>query len=107
MEFFGTFRGRLLLIFAFLIVTTLGVQYYLNLYMQNENDERRALSEKALKAGFVLGVNGITSGEYMEDVISVPGQRFLDDQDRERILDIIVISEKRKVPKKSIRKNFL
>lgn len=97
MDFFGTFRGRLLLIFAFLTLATLGVQYYLNLYMQNENDERRELREKALTAGFVLGVNGITSGEYMEDVISVPGQRFLDEQDRERILDIVVINNKRQV----------
>ena len=54
MDFFGTFRGRLLLIFAFLTVATLGVQYYLNLYMQNENDVRRALHDKALFAGLKL-----------------------------------------------------
>ena len=84
MEFFGTFRGRLLLIFAFLILATLGVQYYLNLYMQNENDRRRELHDKAILAGLKLGVFGITSGDYMSDIIAQPGQTYLDEPSRDR-----------------------
>ena len=44
-DFFRTFRGRLLLILAFLLVATLGVQYYLNLRTQNENNNLRAMQE--------------------------------------------------------------
>ena len=92
MEFFGTFRGRLLLIFAFLILATLGVQYYLNLYMQNENDRRRELHDKAILAGLKLGVFGITSGDYMSDIIAQPGQTYLDEPSRDRISDIVIIN---------------
>lgn len=92
MEFLGTFRGRLLLIFAFLILATLGVQYYLNLYMQAENDRRRELHDNALLAGLRLGVSGISSGEYMTDMIAVPGQTYLDQESRERISDVIIVN---------------
>jgi signal transduction histidine kinase len=94
MDFFGTFRGRLLLIFAFLTIATLGVQYYLNLYMQNENDVRRALHDKALFSGLKLGVSGITSGEYMTDMIAEPVQAYLDGESRDRIRDIIIVNNK-------------
>lgn len=92
MEFFGTFRGRLLLIFAFLILATLGVQYYLNLYMQNQNNVRRELHDNALLAGLRLGVSGISSGEYMTDMIARPGQTYLDEQSRDRISDVIIVN---------------
>ncbi|MEO5858110.1 MAG: ATP-binding protein [Pyrinomonadaceae bacterium] len=92
MEFFGTFRGRLLLIFAFLILATLGVQYYLNLYMQNENNVRRELHDNALLAGLRLGVSGISSGEYMTDMIAQPGQVYLDSSSTERVSDVIIIN---------------
>ena len=92
MEFFGTFRGRLLLIFAFLILATLGVQYYLNLYMQAENDRRRELHDNALIAGLRLGVIGITSGDYMTDIVAQPGQTYLDEPSRDRIADIIIVN---------------
>ena len=41
MTFLNTFRGRLLLILAFLLITTLGVQYYLNLLTQRQNNDLR------------------------------------------------------------------
>lgn len=94
MDFFGTFRGRLLLIFAFLTIATLGVQYYLNLYMQNESDDRRAMHDKALFSGLKLGVSGITSGEYITDMIAEPGQAYLDGDSRGRIRDIIIVNNK-------------
>lgn len=82
----------MLLIFAFLILATLGVQYYLNLYMQAENDERRKLHDNALLAGLRLGVSGITSGAYMTDMIAEPGQTYLDEASRERISDVIIVN---------------
>jgi signal transduction histidine kinase len=91
MEIFSTFRGRLLLILAFLIVTTLGVQYYLNLLTQNENTERIALQQETLVAGMKLGVIGITSGEYLQDLLAEPEQTLLGQDERERIIDVITI----------------
>ncbi len=93
MGFFGTFRGRLLLIFAFLILATLGVQFYLNLYMQNENDARRELHDNALLSGIRLGVSGISSGEYMTDMVAAPGQAYIDEQSRDRISDVIIVDK--------------
>lgn len=95
MDFFNTFRGRLLLVLAFLLIATLGVQYYLNLKTQAENNDRRAVQQQTLTAGIALGVSGITSqDEYLSGLISQPGQTYLDEQTRERIRDIIIINEK-------------
>ncbi len=76
MNFFNTFRGRLLIILAFLLVATLGVQYYLNLRTQRENNNLRAMQEQALVAGMVLGFSGISSNEYMKDLVESGGQPF-------------------------------
>jgi len=92
MTFFSTFRGRLLLILSILLIASLGVQYYLNLLTQQESDELRDAQAKALVAGITLGSNGITSSEYMRDLIEREGQTYLDDAASERIKDIIIIN---------------
>ncbi len=95
MGFFNTLRGRLLIIFAILLIATLSIQFYLNLKTQSENNERREIQEQTLSAGFALGMSGITSRqEYLEDLIAQPGQSFLDEQARDRIRDVIIINEK-------------
>ena len=92
MRFFNTFRGRLLLILAILLIATLGVQYYLNLRTQNENTELREKQEQAIAAGFALGLSAMTAEkDRLQDFIDVPGQRFLDENARKRIRDIIII----------------
>jgi hypothetical protein len=93
MNFFKTFRGRLLIILAFLLIATLGVQYYLNLRTQEENNKLREMQEQALVAGFALGTNSITSEEYMQDFVRRQGQTFFDEATTERIEDIIVINQ--------------
>ncbi|CAN5744000.1 ATP-binding protein [soil metagenome] len=93
MNFFNTFRGRLLIILAFLLITTLGVQYYLNLKTQRENNNLRAMQEQALVAGLVLGVNSLTSNEYMEDLVKGKGQPFFDEKTAQRIKDVIIIDD--------------
>ena len=92
MEFFNTFRGRLLVILALLLIATLGLQFYLNLKTQNENERLREMQEQTIVAGIALGVSGITSSEYMQDLIDLPGQTFLDQEARDRIRDVIVIN---------------
>ncbi|HXH68916.1 MAG TPA: hypothetical protein VNI60_01080, partial [Pyrinomonadaceae bacterium] len=69
MNFFNTFRGRLLVILAFLLIATLGVQYYLNLKTQNENNDLRQKQTQALVAGIALGINGVTSSALIEDIV--------------------------------------
>ncbi len=92
MNFFNTFRGRLLIILAFLLITTLGVQYYLNLKTQRENDKLRARQEQALIAGMVLGFSGMSSSEYMQDLINSGRQPFFDEKNAQRIKDVIIIN---------------
>ena len=94
MNFFNTFRGRLLVILALLLIVTLGVQFYLNYRKQQENNALRQLQEQALVAGFALGVNSLTSENRLRDFVKSEGQTFFDAQTTERIKDIIVIDEK-------------
>ena len=94
MDFFNTFRGRLLVILTVLLMATLGVQFYLNLRTQNENERLREMQEQTIVAGIALGFNSITSSEYMQDLIDKPDQTFLDEKARDRIRDIIIINNK-------------
>jgi signal transduction histidine kinase len=91
MNFFNTFRGRLLLILAFLLVATLGIQYYLNLVTQQDNENLRQMQEQALVAGITLGFTSIPSNARVSDLMDQNDQAFFDERTKERIKDIIVI----------------
>ncbi|MGE3466494.1 MAG: ATP-binding protein [Pyrinomonadaceae bacterium] len=91
MAFFNTFRGRLLLILALLLVATLGVQFYLNLVTQNENNEIREKQEQTIVAGIAVGISGLTSNDRIQDLVQARGQTFFDNKARERIKDILII----------------
>lgn len=106
MIFFQTFRARLLLILALLIVATLGVQYYLNYVTQQENIALRDDQAQALVAGIALGTAGLTSPEErVVDLIDRPGQTFLDEETRARIIDIIIIDDQWRVSD-SLNENY-
>ncbi len=92
MNFFNTFRGKLLIILAFLLIATLGVQFYLNLRTENENTKTRSMQEQALVAGIALGANSLTSGDRLQDFVKREGQPFFDDKSTKRIQDIIVVN---------------
>ncbi len=80
------------MILALMLVATLGVQYYLNLVMQQENDELRRLQGEALNAGITLGFQGLTSEtDRLLDIVNNPNQPFLDESARKRIRDVIII----------------
>ena len=93
MNFLNTFRARLLIILIILLITTLGFQYYLNLKTQEENNRLREKQEQALVAAFALGTGGITSADYLEDIVKREDQTFFNDKISERIQDIIVINQ--------------
>ena len=91
MGFFGTFRGRLLVILAFLIIATLGVQYYVNILTQRQNEAERNAQAQALVEGFKLGAYGVTATERLQEILENDGNRFLSPESRTRIRDIINI----------------
>lgn len=88
LSFFYTFRGRLLVVFAVLLITTLGVQYYLNLQSEQTNAERRERESKTLVAGITLGFNSISTS-YRLNTLKNSQPYFSEYADR--IEDILVI----------------
>jgi signal transduction histidine kinase len=96
MRFLNTFRGRLLLILAFLLVVTLGVQYYLNYLNEDENNDLREKQEASVTDGLRLGTSGVTSDYRMADLLA-QGQARLSDEDKIRINDILIIDNDLKV----------
>ena len=93
MRFLSTFRGRLLLILAIMLIATLGVQYYLNVVTQRENEARREEEEQMIFAVVALGMRSVTSTDRLQDLITQTDQPFFDEDARKRIKDIIVIDD--------------
>jgi signal transduction histidine kinase len=91
MNFFNTFRGRLIVILAILLITTLGVQYYLNYQNEQENKRLRESQEQALVAGISLGGRTMVADERMTDFIKDNRQNLFDYEVKQRIKDIIIV----------------
>jgi signal transduction histidine kinase len=91
MNFLNTFRGRLLLILAFLLIATLSVQFYLNYRTEEQNKNSREMQEQALVAGLVLGANSLTSGSRLSEFVKREGQSYFDQKSTKRIEEIIII----------------
>lgn len=93
MNFLKTFRGKLLVILAILLIATLGVQYSLNLKTQDENIKKRKRQERALVAGIALGFNGMQDADNsLENILKQGNDPFFDERITQRIQDILVIS---------------
>jgi signal transduction histidine kinase len=92
MNFFQSFRVRLLFILAFLLIATLGVQYYLNLQTERQNEELREMQQQSLVAGIALGFNSVTSPDRLRDLVKREGQPFFDEATTKQIKDILVIN---------------
>ncbi|HEY0430148.1 MAG TPA: HAMP domain-containing sensor histidine kinase [Pyrinomonadaceae bacterium] len=91
-NFLNTFRGRLLVILAFLLITTLAVQFFLNWQTENQNKNARAMQAQALVAGITLGTNSLTSGDGLQEFVKQQGQLFFDEKSIKRIQDIMIIN---------------
>ena len=94
MTFLSTFRGRLLLILAIMLIATLGVQYYLNLLTQRENERLREQQEQVIFAAVRLGMEAVTSEERLQEFVTQHDQPLLREAETKRIKDIIVINDK-------------
>ena len=96
-NFLNTFRGRLLIILAVLLIATLSVQFYLNWRTERDNTQLRAMQEQALVAGIALGANSLVSGDRLQEFVKREGQSFFDEKSTKRIQDIIIVDPKFKI----------
>ncbi|PYS41014.1 MAG: hypothetical protein DMF71_12105, partial [Acidobacteria bacterium] len=68
LSLFNSFRVRLLLLLAALLVLTLSVQYYVNVRAVRRNAQFIAEQQQAIMAGFALGVNSLSSAKYLYEL---------------------------------------
>ena len=93
---FYSFRVRLLLLLAVLLVATLGVQYYLNRRAEERYARVIAEQEQALAAGFALAVQSLSSNEYLGELQSQSKVPLLE-RTAERVINILVVNEQGRV----------
>jgi signal transduction histidine kinase len=89
-RFLNSFRVRLLLLLAVLLGLTLFVQYFLNLRSVRRNAHMIVEQEQAIMAGVALGVNSISSGEYLDEMDREARQPLLNQQSG-RVKNVLVI----------------
>jgi signal transduction histidine kinase len=92
LRFTSSFRVRLLLVLAGLLVVTLGTQYLLNLRTARNNRQLREQQEKALNAGITLGFNSISSKPRLVELIKRTNNPLLDPQTG-RVLNVVVVND--------------
>jgi signal transduction histidine kinase len=83
LKLFYSFRARMMLVLAALLIVTLGVQYLLIINSERERARIIGEQEKAIMAGVALGVKGITSGEYIVEILDHAKQSAQATQDDE------------------------
>src|ERR1051325_2049836 len=95
-KLFSSFRVRLLLVLAVLLVMTLGVQYYLNLLSAQRNARIIAEQEQALAAGIELGVKAMSTRDYMITLRQRARQPLLEER-AGRVPKILVVDNQGQV----------
>src|SRR5256714_6065150 len=91
-RFKNSFRVRLLLLLAALLVLTLGVQYYVNLRAVRTNTQFIVEQQQAIMAGVALGVNSLTSGLYLYEMREQTHQPLLGGQ-AARVQNVLIVDE--------------
>ena len=91
-----SFRARLLVVLAALVVLTLGVQYYFNYRAQERTSYRIAEQERALTAAVSLALESITTGGYMKDLRAHYPTPLLDPQTGP-IKNILVVADQNRI----------
>src|SRR5215204_1236020 len=89
---FYSFRTRLLLVMALLLIATLGVQYYFGRIRSRDRAARVAGQEQALTASIALANESITSGKYMFE-LDKPGNQSLLEQQKGRVVNVLVVRD--------------
>jgi signal transduction histidine kinase len=87
-----SFRVRLLLLLAALLMLTLGVQYYVNLRAVRRNSQFIIEQQRAIMAGVALGVDSLSSGLYLDKMREQAREPLLGEQS-ERVKNVLVIDD--------------
>src|SRR5947207_12413098 len=90
LRFKNSFRVRLLLLLAALLVLTVSVQYYVNLRSVRTNTRLIVQQQQAIMAGVALGVNSISSGLYLDQMRDQAKQPLLGEQ-AERVKNVLIV----------------
>src|SRR5918997_3171678 len=90
-RFISSFRVRLLLVLAGLLIVTLGTQYLLNLRNGRNSRRLREMQEQALIAGVSLGVKSISAKPRLVELIKYENNPLLDPQTG-RIANVVVVN---------------
>ncbi|MGZ8845065.1 MAG: HAMP domain-containing protein, partial [Pyrinomonadaceae bacterium] len=102
-KFLNSFRVRLLLLLAAVLVLTLGVQYYVNQRSVQRNTEFIVQQQQAIVVGVAVGVQSITSNKYLYEMKDESTQPLLGEHS-ERIKNILIVDEHGNI-KNSLDKN--
>ena len=89
---FNSFRVRLLILLAALLVLTLGVQYYVNLRAVRSNAQFILEQQQAIMAGLALGVHSVSNGEYLAEMRK-EGNVTLLDKKAGRVEDVLLVDD--------------
>jgi len=89
----NSFRVRLLLLLALLLVVTVSVQYYVNLRAVRSNAQFIVEQQQAIMAGVALGVNSISSGEYLVDMRRETQSPLFGDR-ADRVQNVLIVDDK-------------
>ena len=88
----NSFRVRLLLLLAALLMLTLSVQYYVNLRSVRSNTQFIVEQQQAIMAGVALGVNSLSSGLYLDQMRDQAKQPLLGEQS-ERVKNVLIVDD--------------
>ncbi len=86
----NSFRVRLLLLLAVLLVLTLSVQYYVSLRSVRSNTQIILQQQQAIMAGVALGVKSLSSGLYLDQMREQAAQPLMGDQ-AERVKNVLIV----------------
>ena len=92
----SSFRVRLMLVLAALLVATLGVQYYLNLRAARNNRRLREQQEQALMSAVALGAKSVSSTDRLVDMLARSDNPQLNFQTG-RVTNIIIVDNQWRV----------
>jgi len=92
----NSFRVRLLLLLAALLVLTLTAQYYVNLRSARTNTRFMIEQREAILAGVSLGIKAINSNKYLDQMQDEARQPLLGAQSG-RVKNVIIVNDKGRI----------
>src|ERR1044072_6365523 len=88
----NSFRVRLLLLLAALLVLTLSAQYYVNLRSVRSNTQFIVEQQQAVMAGVALGLNSLSSGLYLDQMREQSSRPLLGEQS-DRVKNVLIVDD--------------